>query len=453
MFEKYVDLIDKNGISPEIINQIIAAHEPKRRQMIANFERYKAEQDGDGVPIYSREFEIESANKVNNKLANDFFSEIVDTKTGYLFGAPVVYALDKTIAQYEELSKRIERFRKVNNLDDLNGECGKFAAICGYDGLLMHHDNDAQERISRIDPWEVVILSRGEITEPTYGLRYYTTYDNSIRAEFYDNTNRHVYEGKDYGSLSFIENEPHNFDYCPLWGFPNNAELQGDVDKVLSLIDAYDKAASDMSSEIEQFRLAYMIFVGYAPDEKVIEEMKKTGAIWIPDAENGETIKFLVKDLKHEPIIAFMDKLESNITRFAKHVNFTDAFGGGDITGPAMKYKLSMLEWKSKIMERKHEAAMLYMFKVLATVWEKRGFSLDYTMLDMKYTRSVPVNLLDEAQTAVALMAVASRRTALGTLSVVPDVDEEMAQIEEEAEALVDLDAAGGDEGGQAGEV
>lgn len=450
MFEEYIDLVEQNGITPEVINQIIAAHSDKKQQMIQNFERYKAMQDGNGVPIYSRVFENEAANKVNNKLANDFFSEIIDTKTGYLFGTPVVYALDKSAQQYDEISKRIEHFRKVNNLDDLNGEVGKFAAICGYDALLLHFDNDAQERISRIDPWEVVILSRGEISEPTYAMRYYTTFDKTVRVDFYDQTKRHTFEGQDYGSITLKEEKPNNYDYCPLFGVPNNAELQGDADKVLSLIDNYDKAISDFSSEIEQFRLAYMVFLGYQPNKDVIDEARKTGAFWLPDSDSGEDIKFLTKELRHEPIIAFLDKTEENITRFAKHVNFTNAFGSGDITGPAMRYKLFMLETKAKMAERKHEAAMSYMFKVLATAWAKRGLHLDYTLLDMKYTRNIPVNLLDEAQTAVALSAITSMETALGTLSIVPDAKEELDRKQDEAAMMVDLDAeqeVGGDDG------
>ncbi|TQK41958.1 SPP1 family phage portal protein [Brevibacillus sp. AG162] len=442
MFEKYIDLIEQHGVTAKVLGDLIQDHASLRGRMLANYERYKAEKDGQGVPIYQRKFEVESANKINSKLANDFFSEIIDTKVGYLFGNPVVFMLDKKTPDYNILNQRIERFNKVNNLADTNSEAGKFAAMCGYDGLLLYIDKEGQERIIRVDPWETIILTRSEITEPTYGIRYFKTYDDQCKVEFYDDKQRRVFMGESWEKLveDTRQTKLHMFDYCPLFGLPNNAELQGDADKVLSLIDAYDRALSDGNSEIEQFRLAYMIFLGYVPDEETVRKAKELGALYIPEIENGEDIKFLTKQLDVQFLDSHLDRLEENITRFSKHVNFTNAFGGGTVTGPAMRYKLFMLETKAKTMERKHEAAMMYMFKVLASAWAKKGFQLDYTMLELKYTRNIPVNLLDEADTAQKFLGVLSMRTILSNISVVPDVDEEMRRIEEERDSRIDLD-------------
>jgi SPP1 family phage portal protein len=225
-----------------------------------------------------------------------------------------------------------------------------------------------------------------------------------------------------------------------LVGVPNNAELQGDVDKVITLIDGYDRSMSDVNSEIEQFRLAYMLFFGVEPTAEMVETLKQTGAIHIPYNSEGERIEFLTKQIDIASVDSHLDRLEANITRFAKHVNFVDAFGGGQVTGPAMKYKLFMLETKAKYFERKHEAAMAYLFKVIASAWKKRSILLDYTQLDFKYTRNVPVNTLDEAQTATALKGIVSDETMLGTLSVVTDVEEEMQRIADERENAVNLD-------------
>lgn len=452
LFAKYIELIGQNGITPEIIRDIIADHAYMREKMLANYERYKAEKDGAGVPIYQREFDSEEANKINNKLANDFFSEIIDTKVGYMFGQPVNYMLDKSAQQYEIVSKQIERFRKVNHLDDLNSEAGKFAAMCGYDGLLLYIDREGQERLMRVNPWETVIISETDITEPTYGLIYYKTHDGKARVEFYDQTNVQIFQGEDFSQLELNERKPHLFDYCPLFGLPNNAELQGDADKVLSLIDAYDRAISDMNSEIEQFRLAYMMFIGYAPDEETLSLMRRTGALFIPHSEDGEDIKFLTKQIDHAAIDSHLDRLEANITRFAKHVNFTDEQFAGNLSGVAMRFKLFALETKAKTMERKHEAAMLYMFKVLSSAWRKRSLLLDYTQLEIRYTRNIPVNVLDEANAAKALLGVTSHQTVLSQLSFVEDVEEEMRRIEDERAETVDLDNLPDEGGGDNGE-
>lgn len=443
-FYKYAEILDQlDGVpTPEIIADIIKDHSEMRERTKDRYGRYK--QSKESTPILTRNFEGVAEKKINNKLANDFFGEIVDTKVGYMFGSPISYIYDKKRPNYQTIIDQMQRFNRVNNMDDLNAEFGKFAAMCGYDAGLLYIDREGQERIIRIDPWESIIISKTAITEPDYGLNYYDTWDGKARVEFYNLKNTIVFEGDEFTAekLQEKESKPHMFDYCPMFGIPNNAELQGDADKVLTLIDAFDRSLSDMNSEVEQFRLAYLLYIGFEPDEDQLAAMVKTGALWIPDAANGERIEWLVKELNPAYIDSHLDRAEANITRFAKHVNFTDAAFGGDITGPAMRYKLFALETKSKYFERKHDAAMSYMFKVLGSAWNVKGLDFDYTLLSLKYTRNIPVNIVDEATAATTLGGITSKRTALGTLSVVADVDEELEQIEREKADEVDLDGA-----------
>lgn len=439
MFKKYVEKIRKEGFTKEIIENIVTDHKEKRAEMLAMYGRYK--QTKTDTPIFKREF-IDGGVKINHKLANDWFGEVVDTKTGYMFGSPIILQLEKQAPQYQLTLEKMEKFRKINALDDLNSEVGKFSAIAGYDAMLAYIDKDGQERVMRVDGSGVCIITNGEITEPEFALHYYEKWDGGWRVDCYTDLWKTSFEGENITAtdLAEVDAKQNLFDYCPLWGVPNNAELMGDADKALTEIDAYDRAISDMNSEIEQFRMAYMIFLGYEPEAEDLEKMRKNGAMYIPDVENGEDIKFLTKQMQHEFIDSHLNRLEANITRFAKHVNFTDEAFGGNVSGVAMRYKLFALETKAKTMERKHEAAMLYMFKVIASAWIKKGIKLDYSHIDVKYTRNIPVNIVDEANAAVALMAVTSRRTALEQLSFVNDVEAEIDRIEEEKMGSVDLD-------------
>lgn len=440
IFYKYAEMIDETGIDEKIIANIIDEHAEMAVAALEKYGRYQ--QSKEDTPIMQREFEGEAAKKINNKLANDFFGEIVDTKVGYMFGHPVVAYYDRKVANHETVIDHIERFRKVNDLDDLNAEWCKKAAIAGYSSGLCYIDKEGQERVKQIEPWESIIISKTAITEPEYGINYYTTWDDKCRVDFYDSTHRITFEGSNFsaGALEEVERKTHMFSGCPLFGIPNNEEFQGDGDKVFSLIDAFDRSLSDMNNEVEQFRLAYMIFIGSEPTEELLEEMVKSGALYMPDAEDGADIRWLTKDLSPEYIDSHLDRLEANITRFSRHVNFTDAAFSGDITGPAMRYKLFLLETKSKYFERKHEASMLYMFKIIGSAWGVKGITFDYTYLDMRYSRNIPVNILDEAQAAIMLGGITSKRTALGTLTIVPDIEEEMERIEEEKSDNIDLD-------------
>jgi len=85
--------------------------------------------------------------------------------------------------------------------------------------------------------------------------------------------------------------------WCRIIVFPNNEEQQGDAEKVLSLIDAYDRTLSDVNSEVEQFRLAYMAFYGYDPDEETLKKAARTGAFGLDEKTEGVGIEFITKDL------------------------------------------------------------------------------------------------------------------------------------------------------------
>lgn len=452
IFRRYADQISedyKQGEPPtaELIREIITKHEVLATLMRESYERYRT--DEWAVPIFRRELAVES-NKINNKLANDFFSEIVDTKTGYMFGIPVTTKLDKSMVEggttgYDKLAIEMQRFRNGNSLADMDSEMCKFAAIAGYDTAMAYIDEDGKERVMRVPPWEGIILTRTEITNPLYGIRYYKMWDDKGRVEFRDKTHVHIYEsaGTDFG-VTYIKSEPHLYDYCPHWGVPNNAELLGDVDKVVSLIDAYDRTMSDMNSEIEQFRLAYMLFFGVEPDEEMMENLRRTGAIYVPPTDNQETannISFLTKQMNHQAVDSHLDRLEDNISRFARHVNFTDEQFGGNLSGVAMKYKLFGLETKSKYFERKHDAATKYMYKVIASAWAKKGIILDWTTIENQYTRNVAISLVEEAQVMAQLKGIISNRTLFSLFSAITDVDAEEEQIQREKEESVDLDS------------
>ncbi|MFJ9462142.1 phage portal protein [Viridibacillus arvi] len=459
--QEFISLIKEQGITPEIIQKMIEAHKVDHDRMIRQYDRYKA----DVVPIMMREaaeyedFETGRAkridNKVNNQLNNSFDSEIIDTKVGYMFGHPISYNTD----EQEALEDVVAEFGIRNNVEDKDSEWGKKAAICGYGARLAYIDKEAVERIANINPWETIILSDIDITEPLYALRYYTTKvgDKTIyKAEFYDESHvRYFVSDNNGGSYTVKEEKIHLFDYCPLFGLPNNEEMKGDAEKVLALIDAYDRTLSDASNEIEQYRLAYLILKGVGMDEETTEELKKSGIFEL--FGEHDDVKYLTKDINDTMIENHLNRLEENILRFAKSVNFTDGTFGTSVTGVALRYKLMSLENKCITMERKMSAALRYQFKVLCSSWAKRGKCADedYLKVFFSFKRNIPVDLLEQANMTSVLKGNVSEETRLSLLSFVDDVKYELEKMEKDAllyendlEPLVE----GVDEDGSAGD-
>ncbi|MGJ9384264.1 phage portal protein [Salipaludibacillus sp. CF4.18] len=467
--QSLIQQIKINGISSDLIKEMIDQHNNDRKRMIKQYERYKAEVGG--VPILSRKpveyenFETGTFkridNKVNNKLNNAFDAEIVDTKVGYMFGHAISYEIDAEDDEESDketpLQTEVGVFNMRNNLEDEDSEWGKRAAICGYGARLAYIDPEGNERVRNVNPWEVYILSERNIAEPTYGLRYYSIgkedQGDLYQADFYDEDGIYEFRQKSAGgNFELVDISEHLFDHCPLFGLPNNDELKGDAEKVYNLIDAYDRSLSDANNEVEQYRLAYLVLTGMVADDEAMDEANRRGILELMD--DKEKVHYLTKEINDQMIENHLDRAEENILRFSKSVNFSDESFGTSVTGVAMKYKLMALENKCITMERKMTTALRYQFKVLCSAWAKRGKCKpeDYLAFTFQFTRNLPVNILEEAQTQMALKGNVSERTRLSLLSFIDDVMDEIKRMEVENEGELDLDDdLGGDDGGDEG--
>ena len=433
-------------VTSDIIRDLVDQHAPIRAKMLDLYNRYKT----DDLPILNREFEDE--NKINRKLNNSFDSEIVDTKVGYFIGNPISYQVDEAQQGSEKVTVTLSDFNLRNSIDDLDSETVKMATICGYAARLLYIDRDGLERVMAVNPWEVILVYDRSINEPQFALRYYdvTIKDGKeektkTRVEWYDDTTVTYYLEDDNGDYVLdisepVNPQPHLFDLVPVIAFPNNEEYQGDAEKVLSLIDAYDRTLSDVNSEIEQFRLAYMAFYGYDPDEETLARAKQTGAFGLDEKSEGVGIEFVTKDMNDQAIENHLNRLENNIMRFGKTVNMTDENFSQNLSGVAIRYKLMALETKCITMERKITAALRQQFRVLATAWAKKGIALDYTNIYFQFKRNLPVNISDEADSTSKLKGLVSEKTRLSILSFIDDVDWEIEEMAKDSEGLPDLD-------------
>jgi len=460
-----IEQIRKNGnaATSAALCDLVTDHRVMHDRMISNYNRYKASATPDGVPVFNRKFS--DAYKVNRKINNAFDVDIIDVKLGYMIGNPVGYGLNKdSYTEGETFNEgafdldmqTINDFNTMNNVEDLDGETLKMSSICGYGARLLYIDGAGKERVMNIQPWECIFIRDGSINEAQYALRYYEILDNGkarTMVEWYDEKNISYYisteEEKAKGKTTIVyrpyqkngvTSMPHMFTGIPLIQFMNNEEYQGDCDKVYSLIDAYDFTISDVSSEIEQFRLAYMAFYGMVPDLATMESAKKTGAFGMPDTTSR--IEFITKQLNDTVNENHLNRLEENIYKFAKSVNFADeAFGGAyAISGIAMKFKMFGLESKCIISERKYTAALRTQYKILSSAWQVKGSKMNYLDMVFTWTRNFPLNLMDEAQTSAIFKGLISEATRLGLLSFIDDPEKEIQAMEIEAEGKVDLD-------------
>lgn len=450
-FTAEIEYIDKNGVDTYIISKIIEKHLPNSIYNKKLYDRYTCVKEG--VPIFGRHPRFEDTDAINNRINNDFFSEIVDFKTGYFAGVPIAYSYSNTQDAKDEIGeslrdeahKAISDFITRNNMYDVDMETTKYASICGYSGRLLYLDNGI-ERVMPIAPYEAAILSNTDISEPKYAVRYYTTtaIDGTVyyKVAFYGPDSIKHYEGTSYYGLTELvgKEERNMYDTCTLQGIANNKELVGDAEKVLELIDTYDRNISDASNDLESFSNAYMVIENLMLDDNDIERAQANGILQVNTGAYNGKVYFLTKDMSDTYMSNQLARIEKNIYRFSKTPNLSDeAFGTA--SGVALKFKLTGLEAKCGMFQAKMVSAGVYMFKALANSLAKKTIKIEPLQVIMDFSRNFPLDLLSEAQAVGQLIStgVVSKRTAISQLSFVDDPDYELDLIEEEKNDIPSL--------------
>lgn len=453
-YSTFVDEIDKNGISPELLYKIIRRHKANSQYNKMLYNRYRA--INGSIAIHNREPRFEEDHPINNKVSNDFFGEIIDFKTGYFAGEPISYGYSKT-DESEEVTggmeavdiatKTITDFTTRNNMFGVDMATTRFASIYGYAGRLFYIDKEGAERVMPVHGFETIPLSKTNISEPKYAVRYFKTtdIDNNEKwvVEFYDDANVYTFEGM-LSKLEQTKVEQHCFDYCPLQGIANNEECMGDAEKVLPLIDDYDKVLSDNSNEIESFVHAIMLVQMFDESGKEIAKANASGMLIVPPVGTNpvsEPVKWVTKNINDAFTEHHLQRLEDNIYRFSKTPNMNDeAFGSA--SGVALKFRLHPLETKCATFEANVMDAAQHMWRVLCSSWKKKKIAIDPLQITMEYHRNFPLDRLSEAQTAQALIGAGfPKEWVFSQTAGVDDVDYVMELLEKE-KSEIDLYSA-----------
>lgn len=433
----YQDIKTING---KIIQSLITKSSARHTEIKSMYDRYKGI-----VPIKSRVYEIDNikqTGKINNKIANDFFSEIVDMKVGFFCGVPITYNI-KSEDEENTAQDFLNDYNKENNIADFDLQNAKIATICGYSARLFYYEG-ASIKIYQVNPWEVIFIGK-TYDSPDISIRYYTSeeideqgnWNKVYYADVYDQSNITKYKRKEKEEeYQISETGSHLFPSNPLIGFLNNEEAIGDVERVIELIDGYDRTISDINSELEQFRLAYLAVYGATIDDEIINKAKTTGAFGLP-GQNAK-IEFITKNLDDNILEHHMDRLERNIYRFSRTPNMNDQSFSGNLTGVAMKYKFRSFEDKCKTAELKFKTSLMSQYKILCAVWASQGININYLDIDFIFTRNYPQNLTEEIDFLTKAKGIITEETAFSNVSFIQNPKEEIEALDEQKQEDMD---------------
>ena len=448
-------------ISTTFLEELISAH---TKNIAPKYRKYQK--------LYENKHKIanrpkKDENKPNNKLANDFFGQIIDNTVGYFLGNPIILNYtepkkEKSLVEIDPIDvgvdlaelgdttvqDNLDKIMIDNDKDDLFMEWGKEAMIKGLSHLLPYQNEESITKFMRISPEDLIIVYKNSSTkEAKWKIRLYDidtedTDKTTHYAEVYDATGYDIFkceEGAGRGrakkltGYTFVERVNHIYGRVPIVTLYNNEECMSDLERVETLVNDYDKVLSDVSNEFEAFRNAYLMLKNMIVSADSIQKLKDEGILEV--MENGDA-KFITKQIQTEALENHLNRLEKNIYKFSQVPDLSDENFAGNLSGVAIRFKLFGLETKCIIKERKMEKAIRELFRVItAPLKVLTGREVDVTNLKVEFSRNVPNNITELVDTVTKLDGKVDKETLLALLPFIDNPKEVLEKLKMDVEA------------------
>lgn len=390
-----------------------------------DWERYKTKD----VAIFKRKLPLPQ--KVNNKINHDYVGVIINTKVGHYLGNEISISFDKSD---DNKSDKLTHFRRYTAFDRVLTELGIQAAVFGYGVCLAYINDTGKFDFMEIDPWTVYF-------DDELVFRIIPDMDNENKAieiiEAYDAQKRYYFlkTGETIEPLTEYKgvksNVNHLFDRIPLFKFKNNKEELSETYRVRNIIDVVDKMLSDLASELEQFRLAYIKFIGAEPTAEDIEKMIQTGALSIPGDNPNADVDFITKTIDINGVLEAVNTEVRNIFKFAQTYDaHGDREGYGQLTNLGIHFLMSPINNNCKKTIHYFKEALYQLFDFYSQTSD--GSWLDPLELSFTFTLDTPRNILEETQIQQNLVGVVSDETRLKLATFIENPNKEIQRMEDE---------------------
>lgn len=206
---------------------------------------------------------------------------------------------------------------------------------------------------------------------------------------------------------------------------------------IKTLNDAYCRNIGDESSEISEFRNAYLVTNNFQIDPKDITNMKKLGIIQTetPTGSAQAGASFLVKNVNDTFMQNVLANLKDDMYEISSHINPNEKTQS-NTSGISIRSRYMALEQKCKLNENALADTIKNRTKFLF-IYLNGLKNTTYNYLDVlaTFTPCIPTDITAISNMIHILGDKLSLKTALGQLPFIPVPDEEIALIQGELEA------------------
>lgn len=422
------------------LSQMIRDHEQYQRPRLQELEDYYK---GNNVNILSGQRRKEEG-QADNRAVHNFAKYTSQFIQGYMVGIPL-----KTSYPDEGIEEKIRDMNRINDADEHNSDLILSQSMYGRAYELLYRSQDDQNRFTTVDVKNTFVVYDSTVEKlPIAGIRYLENdYEDERTVYVYTGTEIIEYTlGSDY-KLKESDRRSHSFGEVPIIEYSNDKFRQGDFEDVLTLIDLYDGAQSDIANYSQDLIDAILAIFGrldlegYGEEDQIelMKRMKKANLLRLEPPVDGNGVegktdaKYLYKQYDVQGSEAYKSRLANDIHLFTATPNMNDENFGGVQSGEAMKYKLFLLEQKRATKERLFKKSLRNRYRLINNVMKTASEGeFDISKLTITFTENLPANLEKELKWFTDAGGKLSLKTLLSLLRAVENPDEEIERIEEE---------------------
>ena len=381
-----------------------------------------------------------TTDKEDAKLVHDYPGYITTIATAYFLGKPISYTLqdDKLKKDFEKLSEYLSTEEEQQENFEHSENCSIFGK--SYELWYKNVDNTIGNVV--VDPRDCFILRDNTVKkEITAAVRWDKTKNKEDKwvytLEVYDSTSVTTYEFLSDSDKKEVPNikgvtKLHGFNQVPIIEFLNNKRAFGDFKKVVSLIDGYDEAASTSIDDMTDFTDALLVLTNVGgTDKETLKKIKEDKLMLIDD--DGDA-KWLIKQVNDSYAQNNKNRLNQDIHKFSMIPDMQDKEFSGNSSGVALGYKLLALEQLAAQKEMHFKKAINQRLQLMIDFY---NLKIKATDIQKVFTRNVPKNLVEAADTAQKLQGIVSHETILSILPFIEDVKGELEKIKAEEDINV----------------
>lgn len=381
--------------------------------------------------------------KADYRIVHDYGGYISRFATSYVISKPITYTYNgsKDDGDTNDL-KDIEEINKNNDVDNLNYELAYDCSVFGR-AFEFHYrkKNDSCDYIAKIDPRDIFVIRDRTVESKIIASIHCPTYSGLFEPVIYTDDKIYYLNKIDLNKPTLaINNVVKNpYGQVPIVEWWNNRYREGDFEKQIASIDAYDAGQSDTANYMSDLNDALLVIQGDIKDDiGHLEDMKDANILILENGinANGQSIPssagYIYKQYDVSGVESYKSRILDDLHMLSGIPKITDE-SFNTPSGIAMQYKTFGLRQIKETKVNYFSKALKKRYQIIEVMRKRNGGkSIDSKSIGFSFHENLPSDIWLEIKSYIDSGGQVSQETLRENTSFTNPIKEQERMDNEE---------------------